>query len=146
MKQRLTVTVDAEVLPAARRYARARGVSLSSLVEQSLRALTAGEPAVAREPDAAGEGEDGGPSFAERWGGAFAPAGRRAAANGDYDDAGYEAYRARKRGPAKLQPAVPNEGATTWAGQWRGVLKGKLPPPTGDDPRYEYLARKYDLF
>ena len=42
MKQKLTITVDAELLPAAKRYARSRGVSLSSLVEQSLREM-AGE-------------------------------------------------------------------------------------------------------
>ena len=39
MKQKLTITVDAEVLPVAKRYARSRGVSLSSLVEQSLREM-----------------------------------------------------------------------------------------------------------
>ena len=43
MKKRLTITVDGEVISAARRYARARGVSLSSLVEQSLRQMTKGE-------------------------------------------------------------------------------------------------------
>ena len=37
MKQKLTITVDAELIPIAKRYARSRGVSLSSLVEQSLR-------------------------------------------------------------------------------------------------------------
>ena len=37
MKKKLTITVDAEILPMAKRYARSRGVSLSSLVEQSLR-------------------------------------------------------------------------------------------------------------
>ena len=36
-KTKLTVTIDSEVLPRAKEYARARGVSLSSLVEQSLR-------------------------------------------------------------------------------------------------------------
>ena len=35
MKQKLTITVDAELLPLAKRYARSRGVSLSSLIEQS---------------------------------------------------------------------------------------------------------------
>ena len=39
MKQKLTITVDAELLPAAKRYARSRGVSLSSLVERSLREM-----------------------------------------------------------------------------------------------------------
>lgn len=51
MKQKLTITVDAKLLAAAKRYARARGVSLSSLIEQSLRE-TIGEYA---------------PSFATRW-------------------------------------------------------------------------------
>ena len=36
-KTKLTVTIDSEVLPRAKEYARTRGVSLSSLVEQSLR-------------------------------------------------------------------------------------------------------------
>ena len=59
-KQKLTITVDAEVLAAARRYARARGVPLSSLVEQSLRAMTA----------------EATPSFSARWRGRFRAAQR----------------------------------------------------------------------
>ena len=59
MKQKLTITVDAEILPLAKRYARSRGVSLSSLIEQSLREVA---------------GADG-PSFA-RWRGKFRAAGR----------------------------------------------------------------------
>ncbi len=55
MKQKLTITVDSELLPIAKRYARSRGVSLSSLIEQSLREV-AGEHA---------------PSFASRWRGKF---------------------------------------------------------------------------
>lgn len=55
MKQKLTITVDAELLPAAKRYARSRGVSLSSLIEKSLREM-------------AGEGS---PSFSARWRGKF---------------------------------------------------------------------------
>ena len=51
MKQKLTITIDAELLPAAKRYARSRGVSLSSLIEQSLREMA---------------GEDS-PSFSARW-------------------------------------------------------------------------------
>ena len=39
MKQKLTITVDSDLLPVAKRYARSRGVSLSSLVEQSLREM-----------------------------------------------------------------------------------------------------------
>ena len=62
MKQKLTITVDADLLPLAKRYARSRGVSLSSLIEQSLREV-AGEYA---------------PSFASRWRGKF-----RAADRGD---------------------------------------------------------------
>ena len=60
MKQKLTITVDADLLPVAKRYARSRGVSLSSLVEQSLREVT-GEYA---------------PSFTSRWRGKFRAADR----------------------------------------------------------------------
>lgn len=60
MKQKLTVTVDAGLLPRAKRYARAHGVSLSSLVEQSLREVAGKEV----------------PSFASRWRGRFRPAER----------------------------------------------------------------------
>ena len=60
MKQKLTITVDADLLPVAKRYARSRGVSLSSLVEQSLREMT-GEYV---------------PSFSERWRGKFRAAER----------------------------------------------------------------------
>ena len=55
MKQKLTITVDAELLPVAKRYARSRGVSLSSLVEQALREMA---------------GEDT-QSFSSRWRGKF---------------------------------------------------------------------------
>ena len=60
MKQKLTITVDADLLPLAKRYARSRGVSLSSLIEQSLREIS-GEFA---------------PSFASRWRGKFQAADR----------------------------------------------------------------------
>ena len=71
MKQKLTVTVDPEVVVAAKRYARSRGVSLSALIERRLREeMIAGEP-----------------SFASRWRGRFRPA--------DRDDPRYEAL-ARK--------------------------------------------------
>ncbi len=43
MKTKLTITVDADVVPKAKRYARARGVSLSSLVEESLKGLVGEE-------------------------------------------------------------------------------------------------------
>ena len=60
MKQKLTITVDADLIPIAKRYARSRGVSLSSLIEQSLREV-AGDHA---------------PSFASRWRGQFQAAER----------------------------------------------------------------------
>lgn len=71
MKQKLTVTVDPEVVVAAKRYARSRGVSLSALIERRLR-----EEMVVDEP-----------SFASRWRGRFRPA--------DRDDPRYDAL-ARK--------------------------------------------------
>lgn len=71
MKQKLTITVDPEVLIAAKRHARSRGVSLSAMIEQSLRA----------------EAVVGEPSFASRWRGRFRAAER--------DDPRYEAL-ARK--------------------------------------------------
>lgn len=60
MKKKLTITVDAELLPKAKRYARTQGVSLSSLIEDALREMAAEEA----------------PSFAERWRGQFEPARR----------------------------------------------------------------------
>ncbi len=60
MKQKLTITIDAELLPIVKQYARARGISLSSLIEQALR-------------EVAGEHT---PSFASRWRGKFAAAER----------------------------------------------------------------------
>ena len=71
MKRKLTITVDGELLPRAKQYARSRGVSLSSLVEAALREV-AGAAA---------------PSFASRWRGRFEAARR--------DDGRYEAL-ARK--------------------------------------------------
>ena len=71
MKRKLTITVDDELLPRAKQYARSRGVSLSSLVEASLRELAT----------------EGTPSFASRWKGRFEAAPR--------DDGRYEAL-ARK--------------------------------------------------
>jgi post-segregation antitoxin (ccd killing protein) len=40
MKTKLTVTIDEELIPKAKDEARSRGVSLSDLIERSLRALT----------------------------------------------------------------------------------------------------------
>ena len=55
MKTKLTITVDADLLPRAKQYARSRGVSLSSIIEASLRELVAEDT----------------PSFASRWRGRF---------------------------------------------------------------------------
>lgn len=63
MKTKLTITVDRDLLPRAKRAARARGVSLSSLVESALR-------------DAS---EAARPSFSTRWRGMFRPAARTGA-------------------------------------------------------------------
>lgn len=51
MKTKLTITVDRDLLPRAKRYARAQGVSLSSLIEAALRELA----------------EPPGPTFSQRW-------------------------------------------------------------------------------
>ena len=67
MKKKLTITVDADLLPRAKQYARSHGVSLSSLIEAALR----GEVAMG---DVS--------SFASRWRGRFEAARR--------DDARYE--------------------------------------------------------
>jgi len=68
MKKKLTLTIDEDLVPRAKRYARAQGVSLSSLVEEALARMT--------------ESGDG-PSFVDRWRGAMEPARR--------DDARYRA-------------------------------------------------------
>jgi post-segregation antitoxin (ccd killing protein) len=56
MKTKLTITVDEELVPKAKRYARERGVSLSSLIEDALERMTAPEEAT---------------SFVERWRGSM---------------------------------------------------------------------------
>ena len=60
MKRKLTITVDAELIPIAKRHARSRGVSLSSLIEQSLQEAVSSHN----------------PSFASRWRGKFKAARR----------------------------------------------------------------------
>ncbi|MXY76226.1 MAG: hypothetical protein F4Y40_03975 [Acidimicrobiia bacterium] len=57
MTRKLTITVDAELIPVAKSYARSRGMSLSSMIEQLLR-------------EAVGEST---PSFASKWRGKFRP-------------------------------------------------------------------------
>ncbi len=68
MKTKLTVTIDRDLLPQAKRYARERGVSLSELIEGSLRKMSSGDDV---------------PSFSARWRGQFVPA--------DHADARYDA-------------------------------------------------------
>jgi post-segregation antitoxin (ccd killing protein) len=72
MKAKLTVTIDEELIPKAKRYARRRGLSVSELVETSLRTVTE---------------ETAGTSFSERWRGKFQPA--------DKDDERYQALAKR---------------------------------------------------
>jgi post-segregation antitoxin (ccd killing protein) len=55
MKTKLTVTVDRDLIPKAKRYARSRGMSLSAVIENALRGLA----------------EDEGKSFVDRWQGKF---------------------------------------------------------------------------
>ncbi len=71
MKRKLSITVDDALIQEAKRHARLRGVSLSSLIETSLRETL----------------RDDTPSVAARWRGRFRPAQR--------DDPRYEAL-ARK--------------------------------------------------
>lgn len=61
MTTKLTVTIDRDLLPRAKRHARAQGLSLSALIEARLREATGEGPA---------------PGFAARWRGAFGPAER----------------------------------------------------------------------
>ena len=56
MKTKLTITIDQDLLPKAKRYAKSRGVSLSSLVEDALERMT---------------GADDATSFVDRWRGSM---------------------------------------------------------------------------
>ena len=67
MKHKLTITVDADLLPVARQYAAAKGISLSALIEHALRELTIKEA----------------PTFAAKWRGKFQVTER--VDNGRYD-------------------------------------------------------------
>ena len=60
MKRKLTVAVDAELVEQAKKRARSRGVSLSSLIEESFRKMA----------------RDHSEPFASRWRGRFRAAGR----------------------------------------------------------------------
>lgn len=62
MKKKLTITVDADILPMAKRYTGMHGASLSSLFEQSLKDILDEEEKT---------------SFSIRWRGQFQPAQRQ---------------------------------------------------------------------
>ncbi len=61
MKTKVTITVDDELVPRAKRYARSQGTSLSGLIERTLRDMSA--PAAE--------------TFTSRWRGRFRPARRK---------------------------------------------------------------------
>jgi len=61
MKTKLTVTIERDLVPEAKRFARSRGISLSQLIEEALR------------DEMAPSGE---PTFAARWRGRLRPAER----------------------------------------------------------------------
>lgn len=61
MKRKLTVTIDEELVPKAKKHARSVGVSLSQLIEQALREIS----------------DAGAPSFSERWRGKLRTSNRR---------------------------------------------------------------------
>ena len=62
MKKRLTISMDADVIAIAKRCANSRGISLSALIEQSIRESAKADT----------------PSFASRWRGEFRAAERKA--------------------------------------------------------------------
>lgn len=62
MKKRLTISADADVISIAQRCANSRGISLSSLIEQSIREIA--------------KAEENTPSFTSRWRGEFRAAER----------------------------------------------------------------------
>jgi hypothetical protein len=61
MKTKLTLTIDQEILPWAKKYARSRNISLSQLVETRLSELIQPEPV----------------SFSDKWRGRFSPANKK---------------------------------------------------------------------
>lgn len=57
MKTKLTITIDDDVVPRAKRYARSQGTSLSGLIERQLREVSGGDTE----------------TFSTRWRGKFKP-------------------------------------------------------------------------
>jgi len=62
MKAKLTITIEKELVPRAKRYAKSRGISLSNLIEQELRDASSTTQKVE--------------TFTQRWTGRFRPADR----------------------------------------------------------------------
>ena len=183
MKKRLTVNVDAQLVAVAKRHARDRGVSLSSLVEESLREVSADDEGTSgasssattpsREPDEfakawaarwrawfSGElpppvrskhpryrylDDRMGDTYGVRWGDddepLDAPGPPTAGTLGDD-----ETDRGSSSGKLPVEPLPPPETQTgdglSFVEQWYGKFK---PAERHDDPRYDYLAKKYDL-
>jgi len=63
VKTKLTITIDEDLIPVAKKHARSQRKSLSGVIESALRSLTA---------------VDSGP-FVQRWRGRFRPARRKTA-------------------------------------------------------------------
>lgn len=61
MKTKLTITLERDLVPKAKRYAKRRGVSLSSLIEATLEEMTRSAEST---------------SFVDRWRGSMSLAGR----------------------------------------------------------------------
>ena len=61
MKTKLTITIDEDLIPIAKKHARSQRKSLSGVIESALRSLTSGDKG----------------SFARRWRGRFKPARRK---------------------------------------------------------------------
>ena len=128
MKKRLTVNVDADLIAAAKRHAREHGVSLSSLVEESLREIANG-----------GVGAVNGETSQDH------PRNSSPASQPEPKGASDDGPRTPEDIPEfKLPPGdPPREGATSWVERWAGLLEDKPGPPPGEDDRYDYLMKKY---
>jgi hypothetical protein len=61
VKTKLTITIDEDLVPLAKRYAKSQGTSLSNVIEQALRDASTSKASHA---------------FSERWRGRFKPSNR----------------------------------------------------------------------
>ena len=118
MKKRLTVTVDADLIASAKQRASERGVSLSSLVEASLREAAADDADGRRNGDAAR-------FTAAEW------------------EARREAWFANLNQHRQPSDDDSDEVAEAWAARWRAWFSGELPPPPrSTHPRYRSLDER----